>query len=191
MTVVRHKRKCAQRKYIQWFVLPDHCPCPFPREDTPIRFPHNNSFRSSAWRWWFDLCSLCSPMPDHCPCPFPKGRYHVSPITIHVASEALPGAGALIFAHFAALCPAIVPFPSPGKIPHFPHNNSFRSSAWRWCFDLCSLCSPMPGHCPCPFPGKMRHLIFIKVVLGGSPRCPDNLSKCHRLYDLGRHIEQP
>ncbi len=29
----------------------------------------------------------------------------------------------------------------------------------------------------------------IKVVLGGCPRCPDNheLSKCHRLYDLGRH----
>ena len=33
----------------------------------------------------------------------------------------------------------------------------------------------------------------VKVVLGGYPRCPDNhdLSKCHRLYDLGRHIEQP
>ncbi len=33
----------------------------------------------------------------------------------------------------------------------------------------------------------------VKVVLGGSPRCPDNhdLSKCHHLYDLGRHIEQP
>ncbi len=30
---------------------------------------------------------------------------------------------------------------------------------------------------------------YLKVVLGGSPRCPDNhdLSKCHRLYDLGRH----
>ncbi len=33
----------------------------------------------------------------------------------------------------------------------------------------------------------------IKVVLGGYPRCPDNhdLSKCHHLYDFGRHIEQP
>ena len=38
-------------------------------------------------------------------------------------------------------------------------------------------------------------LIFVlletfKVVLGGYPRCPDNhdLSKCHRLYDLGRHM---
>ncbi len=33
----------------------------------------------------------------------------------------------------------------------------------------------------------------LKVVLGGFPRCPDNhdMSKCHRLYDLGRHIEQP
>ena len=32
-----------------------------------------------------------------------------------------------------------------------------------------------------------------KVVLGGSPRCPDNhdLSKCHRLYDLGRHHLPP
>ncbi len=30
----------------------------------------------------------------------------------------------------------------------------------------------------------------LKVVLGGCPRCPDNhdLSKCHRLYDLGRYI---
>ncbi len=33
----------------------------------------------------------------------------------------------------------------------------------------------------------------LKVVLGGSPRFPDNndRSKCHHLYDLGRHIEQP
>ena len=35
--------------------------------------------------------------------------------------------------------------------------------------------------------------IRLKVVLGGSPRCPDNhdLSEWHRLYDLGRHTEQP
>ncbi len=34
-------------------------------------------------------------------------------------------------------------------------------------------------------------MIFLKVVQGGSPRCPDNhdLSKCHRLHDLGRHAE--
>ena len=33
----------------------------------------------------------------------------------------------------------------------------------------------------------------IKVVLQGSPRSPDiqNLSECHRLYDWGRHTEQP
>ncbi len=33
--------------------------------------------------------------------------------------------------------------------------------------------------------------VALKVVLGGSARCPDNhdLSKCHRLYDLGRYIE--
>ncbi len=32
-----------------------------------------------------------------------------------------------------------------------------------------------------------------KVKPGESPRCPDNhdLSKCHHLYDLGRHIEHP
>ena len=31
---------------------------------------------------------------------------------------------------------------------------------------------------------------LLKVVLQGSPRCPDihDLSECHRLYDLGRHI---
>ncbi len=35
-------------------------------------------------------------------------------------------------------------------------------------------------------------LVF-KVVLHRSPRCQDNhdLSECHRLYDLSRHIEQP
>ena len=30
----------------------------------------------------------------------------------------------------------------------------------------------------------------VKVVLGGYPRCPDShdLSECHHLYDLGKHI---
>ena len=39
----------------------------------------------------------------------------------------------------------------------------------------------------------VSHGWTLKVVLGGSPRCPDNhdLSKYHRLYDLVRHIEQP
>ncbi len=34
------------------------------------------------------------------------------------------------------------------------------------------------------------NIILFKVVLGGCPSCPDNhdLSKCHCLYDLGRHI---
>ena len=33
----------------------------------------------------------------------------------------------------------------------------------------------------------------IKVVLHRSPRFPDihDLNECNRLYDLGRHIEQP
>ena len=33
----------------------------------------------------------------------------------------------------------------------------------------------------------------IKLVLQGSPRSPDihDMSECHRLYDLGRHTEQP
>ena len=40
--------------------------------------------------------------------------------------------------------------------------------------------------------GELYCIMIFKVVLEGSPRCPDNhdLSKCHRLYDLGRHIEQ-
>ncbi len=40
------------------------------------------------------------------------------------------------------------------------------------------------------FPVTLVIIVYIKVVLGGCPRCPDNhdLSKCHRLYDLGRHI---
>ena len=38
---------------------------------------------------------------------------------------------------------------------------------------------------------RQKLQLVLKVVLGGSPRCPDNhdLSKCHPLYDLGRHIE--
>ncbi len=33
----------------------------------------------------------------------------------------------------------------------------------------------------------------LKVVLQGSPRSPDinDLNECRRLYDLGRHTEQP
>ena len=47
-------------------------------------------------------------------------------------------------------------------------------------------------HKTLPILGQTTYHPF-KVVLGGSPRCRDNhdLSKCHHLYDLGRHIEQP
>ena len=36
-------------------------------------------------------------------------------------------------------------------------------------------------------------LTLLRVVLHGSPRSPDihDLSECDRLYDLGRHKEQP
>ena len=40
---------------------------------------------------------------------------------------------------------------------------------------------------------KDQNLTTVKVVLHGSPRYPDihDLSEYHRLYDSGRHTEQP
>ncbi len=37
---------------------------------------------------------------------------------------------------------------------------------------------------------EVLHRLLVKVVLGGYRRCPDShdLSECHHLYDLGRHI---
>ncbi len=52
-----------------------------------------------------------------------------------------------------------------------------------WCVHLSALVTD--------YTLRRIHVSKIKVVLGGYPRCPDShdLSECHHLYDLGRHLE--